>query len=248
MYAPPEWIKFRRYRADGLTVWSLGILLYDMVCGDIPFEADSEIKRARVAFRPEHCVSQECQDLIRRCLEVNQGDRIGLRQVMEHSWLSDSQMEEAKQQQDRRHILQRTLSAPMNVECAMMHGCNMEERMEETSAEEVTTTTTDKHGNSLESGFGDVEEEDEEEIEEGVSASSSTFSPKRSVTMMQMTPDDSDMLLDAPYDEEEEEEADRLTIRVVHTHHPASDTAGCKPPSSVLASLCPPTTSVVVSL
>merc|ERR1711994_450830 len=33
-------IKDGEYQADKLTVWSLGILLYDMLCGDIPYTTD----------------------------------------------------------------------------------------------------------------------------------------------------------------------------------------------------------------
>jgi len=86
VYSPPEWINSRAYRPEGLTVWSLGILLYDMVCGDVPFECDAQISRAQLTWFPQLKLSEEVKSLIMGCLKVNTEERLTLTDVVNHPW------------------------------------------------------------------------------------------------------------------------------------------------------------------
>ncbi|VDK89446.1 unnamed protein product [Litomosoides sigmodontis] len=88
VYSPPEWILHSEYDSCKATVWSLGILLYDMVCGDIPFHCDEDIiYRGPLVWRQQ--ISKYCKNLITECLKYDPNERCDLEYIWHHPWLSE---------------------------------------------------------------------------------------------------------------------------------------------------------------
>ncbi|MFH4976315.1 hypothetical protein AB6A40_003024 [Gnathostoma spinigerum] len=88
VYSPPEWILDARYDGMKAAVWSLGILLYDMVCGDIPFRRDKEIICcSRIIWRTK--LTKSCEQLIKRCLTFDPDERCTLEDILRHPWMGE---------------------------------------------------------------------------------------------------------------------------------------------------------------
>ncbi|CAN8180605.1 unnamed protein product [Coccothraustes coccothraustes] len=86
-YSPPEWNHFGWYHGEAATIWSLGILLHQMVCGEHPFRRGWNICWGQLPL-PQG-LSQECKDLIRWCLSVHYLDRPTLEDLFCEPWVQD---------------------------------------------------------------------------------------------------------------------------------------------------------------
>ncbi|VDP88587.1 unnamed protein product [Echinostoma caproni] len=93
VYCPPEWILNSCYHGKQAEVWSLGVLLYDMLCGDIPFVNDKGIVGGKLRYRNDD-LSEEARDLIgpfvsnyRICLSMDPEKRPTLLEILQHPWM-----------------------------------------------------------------------------------------------------------------------------------------------------------------
>ncbi|XP_040912857.1 serine/threonine-protein kinase SIK1 [Toxotes jaculatrix] len=90
-YAAPEVFEGKEYEGPQLDIWSLGVVLYVLVCGSLPFDGPSlPVLRQRVTegrFRIPFFMSQDCENLIRKMLVVDPAKRITMAQIKQHRWM-----------------------------------------------------------------------------------------------------------------------------------------------------------------
>ncbi|KAJ2699868.1 hypothetical protein H4R19_005506 [Coemansia spiralis] len=89
-YASPEIVRGIRYTGPEVDIWSLGVILYCMLCGSLPFHGASQneifanVANGRYTM-PSH-ISSQAQDLLRQILTVDPRRRISMRGIVRHPW------------------------------------------------------------------------------------------------------------------------------------------------------------------
>ncbi|ELW64243.1 Serine/threonine-protein kinase SIK2 [Tupaia chinensis] len=90
-YAAPEVFEGQQYEGPQLDIWSMGVVLYVLVCGALPFDGPTlPILRQRVLegrFRIPYFMSEDCEHLIRRMLVLDPSKRLTIAQIKEHKWM-----------------------------------------------------------------------------------------------------------------------------------------------------------------
>jgi len=93
-YVSPEIVMNVRYTSK-TDVWSLGVIIYILLCGFPPFYSESthqlyqQIKAGDYSFPSPYWsdISSQAKDLIRHCLQVDPNKRFSASQVLHHPWV-----------------------------------------------------------------------------------------------------------------------------------------------------------------
>ena len=123
MYMAPEVLMHQPYNhlAD---VWSLGTLLYFLLCGEYPFPANCIQELKQNVMKGHYCIpadvhlSQECINFLNVCLQIDFRLRAGMKDLSEHVFMSSGR---------RMTIVQRIGSQKMNAyspKTPLQHECN----------------------------------------------------------------------------------------------------------------------------
>ncbi|XP_069594935.1 serine/threonine-protein kinase MARK2 isoform X9 [Ranitomeya imitator] len=91
-YAAPELFQGKKYDGPEVDVWSLGVILYTLVSGSLPFDGQNlkELRERvlRGKYRIPFYMSTDCENLLKKFLILNPSKRGTLEQIMRDRWMN----------------------------------------------------------------------------------------------------------------------------------------------------------------
>lgn len=95
-YMAPEVLKNRHEYTKMCDVWSMGVIMYQLLCGQLPFHSDNAVKLEELISRGELTfseiewinVSSRAKDLLKSMLCVDTTQRFTARRVLDHVWFT----------------------------------------------------------------------------------------------------------------------------------------------------------------
>eukprot|EP01111_Echinosteliopsis_oligospora_P015139 TRINITY_DN5880_c0_g1_i1.p1 TRINITY_DN5880_c0_g1~~TRINITY_DN5880_c0_g1_i1.p1 ORF type:complete len:640 (-),score=122.41 TRINITY_DN5880_c0_g1_i1:20-1939(-) len=100
VYAAPEIVKCQKYIGPAVDIWSLGVILFVLVVGQLPWRLHPETNRiididrllaGEYAFPSSVRITPSLKDLISRMIVVEGAKRATIQEVAAHPWLSSSE-------------------------------------------------------------------------------------------------------------------------------------------------------------
>ncbi|CAD8070866.1 unnamed protein product [Paramecium sonneborni] len=127
LYMSPQ--AFKNRYSEKSDIWALGVSLYELLFGQVPWQAGSERELAqKMATIPVHFpghISDECKDFIYKCLIVDEIKRASIEELENHVWLSKQELQPIKgngfssmfrsnhQQHNHQHLQNNNFTTPL---------------------------------------------------------------------------------------------------------------------------------------
>lgn len=129
-YSAPEMLKGEKYAGEKVDVWSLGVILYALLVGELPFDDDNENVTKQKILKEEPTYPEnfpaQAKDLCSSLLSKRPLLRPTLPEILQHPWLAEHaprQQEILKLQQPapfttelEKEVLQRMRAAGVNID------------------------------------------------------------------------------------------------------------------------------------
>lgn len=115
-FAAPELLDGKKYLGPEVDIWSLGVILYVMVCGKVPFDDDSvsnlqlKIKSGKFEFVQD--ISEEAKSLITKILVTTPNSRCTLKIIKDSIWINIGHKEKVSN-----YMVPRVSLSSINTEC-----------------------------------------------------------------------------------------------------------------------------------
>lgn len=85
-YAAPELLRGEFYKGPPIDVWAVGVIVFDLVVGDLPFGGESDFSFPRKKLE-EAEVSDDFGSLLERILCEDPKNRITMKQIEKSKWM-----------------------------------------------------------------------------------------------------------------------------------------------------------------